>query len=171
MRTAAAMRSEAPGLTAFEAFFERNYASLAQALYLLTGDTAEAEDEAQEAMIRVYERWDRVSTMTSPEGYLFRTAMNLNRSWRRRLRSQRRQRVVVAPRVPEPHESAETGDELARSLASLPAAQRQALILVEWLGMSDDEAGEALGIRPVSVRVRISRAKSALRAAQVIDDV
>jgi DNA-directed RNA polymerase specialized sigma24 family protein len=37
--------------------------------------------------------------------------------------------------------------------------------------MSDDEAGEALGIRPVSVRVRISRAKSALRAAQVIDDV
>jgi RNA polymerase sigma-70 factor, ECF subfamily len=170
MRTAAAMRPEAPGLLAFETFFERNYAPLARALYLLTGDAAEAEDEAQEAMVRVYERWDRVSTMASPEGYLFRTAMNLNRSWRRRLRSQHRRRVMVAPRVREPHESAETGDELARALASLPAAQRRALILVEWLGMSDDEAGEALGIRPVSVRVRISRAKSALRAAQVIDD-
>lgn len=170
MRTAAAMRSEAPGLTAFEAFFERNYAPLARALYLLTGDTAEAEDEAQEAMVRVYERWDRVSTMASPDGYLFRTAMNLNRSWRRRLRSERR-RLVDAPHLREPHESAETGDELGRALASLPAAQRQALILVEWLGMSDDEVGDALGIRPVSVRVRISRAKSALRAARLIDDV
>jgi RNA polymerase sigma-70 factor (ECF subfamily) len=169
MRTAAGVRSEAPGLSGFEAFFEHNYVRLARALYLLTGDAAEAEDEAQEAMVRVYERWDRVSTMASPEGYLFRTAMNLNRSWRRRLRSERR-RFVDAPRVREPHETAEAGDQLARALASLPPAQRRALILVEWLGMTDQEAGDALGIRPVSVRVRISRAKSALRANEVTDD-
>jgi len=31
------------------------------AIYLMTGDRVEAEDIAQEAMVRVYERWDRVS--------------------------------------------------------------------------------------------------------------
>lgn len=169
MRTAVVVCSEAPGLSGFEAFFERNYERLARALYLLTGDASEAEDEAQEAMVRVYERWDRVSRMASPDGYLFRTAMNLNRSWRRALRSERR-RFVDDPRVLEPHESAEVEDEIAHALASLPPAQRRALILVEWLGLTHGEAGEALGIRPVSVRVRISRAKSALRAAQVVDD-
>jgi DNA-directed RNA polymerase specialized sigma24 family protein len=48
-------------------------------------------------------------------------------------------------------------------LASLPETQRAALVLVEWLGMSADEAAPALGIEPVSVRVRLSRAKAALR--------
>jgi RNA polymerase sigma-70 factor (ECF subfamily) len=54
--------------------------------------------------------------------------------------------------------------EIGRLLASLPDGQRKALILVEWLGMSTSEAGWVLGVEPVSVRVRISRAKASLRA-------
>src|SRR5512141_1488601 len=49
----------------FDAFFEAHYVRLARALYLLTGNAAEAEDLAQDAMLRVYERWERVSTMGS----------------------------------------------------------------------------------------------------------
>jgi DNA-directed RNA polymerase specialized sigma24 family protein len=64
----------------FRQFFQAEYRRLARALYLLTDDTGEAEDLAQEALVRVYERWDRVRTMESPVGYLYRTAMNLNRS-------------------------------------------------------------------------------------------
>jgi hypothetical protein len=41
----------------FEAFFEREYAPLVRLAYLLSGDRAEAEEIAQEAMARVYERW------------------------------------------------------------------------------------------------------------------
>jgi DNA-directed RNA polymerase specialized sigma24 family protein len=48
-------------------------------------------------------------------------------------------------------------------LAALPSGQREALVLVEWLGMSTEDAGAVLGIEPVSVRVRVSRAKTALR--------
>src|SRR2546428_3542908 len=69
----------------FRAFFEAEYRRLARAVYLLTDDIAEAEDVAQEAMVRVYERWERVRAMDSPTGYLYRTAMNLNRSRLRKL--------------------------------------------------------------------------------------
>jgi len=39
-------------------------------MLLMTGDRSEAEDLAQEAMARVYERWRRVRGMGSAEGYL-----------------------------------------------------------------------------------------------------
>ena len=67
----------------FEEFFEAQHLRLSRALYLLTGSASEADELAQEALVRVYERgteWGKAS----PEGYLFRTALNLHRS---RLRS------------------------------------------------------------------------------------
>ncbi len=53
--------------------------------------------------------------------------------------------------------------ELADAIASLPTGQRQAFMLVEWLGMSSQEAARILGIAPASVRTRIYRARATLR--------
>jgi RNA polymerase sigma-70 factor, ECF subfamily len=146
----------------FSVFFESEHLQLGRALYLLTGDSGEAEDLAQEALVRVYERWDRVRTMDSPTGYLYRTALNLNRSRLRRLAVRARRLTRVLPE-PDPAKAVEQRDEVARALASLPDGQREALILVEWLGMETEEAGRVLRIEPVSVRVRLSRARAALR--------
>ena len=51
----------------------------------------------------------------------------------------------------------------ADAIASLPSGQRQAFMLVEWLGMSSQEAARILRIAPGSVRTRIHRARAALR--------
>jgi DNA-directed RNA polymerase specialized sigma24 family protein len=51
----------------FRAFFEHERVRLVRATLLLTGNVAEAEDLAQEALARVLERWDRVSEMESPD--------------------------------------------------------------------------------------------------------
>jgi RNA polymerase sigma-70 factor (ECF subfamily) len=144
----------------FERFFADENEQLGRALYLLTGDTAEAEELAQESMVRVLERWERVARMASPTGYLYRTALNLHRSRIRRLR-----RAVGGrgDRHRNPIDTVDDRDELGRALAALPADQRAALILVEWLGLPAAEAAPILGIEPVSVRVRITRAKRALR--------
>jgi hypothetical protein len=69
----------------FSVFFAERYQRLVRACLLLTGNAAEGEDLAQEAMARVLERWDRVSTMDDPEGYLYRTALNLHRNALKRL--------------------------------------------------------------------------------------
>lgn len=146
----------------FERFFRDEYERLGRALFLITGQVAEADDLAQDAMLRVFERWDRVAATASPVGYLYRTALNLHRSRLRRASV----RLRLQPRpTPEPDAlgAAEDRDELARLLATLPAGQREALVLVEWLGMSTEDAGTVLGIEPVSVRVRVSRAKAVLR--------
>jgi RNA polymerase sigma-70 factor, ECF subfamily len=110
----------------------------------------------------VYERWDRVGGMASPEGYLFRTALNLHRSRMRWLASRARQLFESTPAA-DPADVVQRRDSIARALGSLPAAQRDAVVLVEWVGMGQEEAANILQIRPGSLRARLSRAKAALR--------
>ena len=146
----------------FEEFFEAQRVRLARALYLVTGSAAEADELAQEAFVRVYERWDRVGRMASPEGYLFRTAMNLHRNRLRWLTSRARQLVEPAAAA-DPADVVAHRDSIDRAFASLPVGQRRAVVLVEWLGMSQEEAAKTLQIKPGSLRARLSRAKAALR--------
>jgi DNA-directed RNA polymerase specialized sigma24 family protein len=80
----AGQKGEVVAPTDFEDFYRTEFPSLVRAMFLLVMDVDEAQELAQEAIVRVYERWDRVSAMTSPGGYLYRVARNLNR---RRIRS------------------------------------------------------------------------------------
>jgi RNA polymerase sigma factor (sigma-70 family) len=144
----------------FETFFRAEALSLGRALYLITGDRGEAEDLVQEAMARTYERWDRVRHMDSPAGYVYRAALNLHR--RRWLRS----RLVpfpFPPPSPDPAEEAGLRSDVHRALQSLSRQQREAVVLVEWLGFDSETAASILQIRPSSVRTRLHRAKTTLR--------
>jgi RNA polymerase sigma-70 factor (ECF subfamily) len=159
----------------FEPFFETEYGRLFRSLVLVSESRAEAEDLAQEAMARAWERWDRVRSTESPLGYVYRTAFNLNRRRLRRLRRSARIQEDFDPKDANganPATIAETRHEIERALASLPISQRQALVLVEWVGMTAEEAGAVLGIAAASVRGRVFRAKSSLRnqAGVLIDE-
>ena len=149
----------------FEEFFRAEYPSLVRAFYVLTADQAEAEAEelAQEAMARAYERWERVGVMESPTGYLYQTGVNLNRHRLRHLAVRARQ-LLAMTRDAQSEPAAGVRREIAEAIASLSRGQREAFMLVEWLGLNAEEAGRALGIAPASVRSRIHRAKAALRA-------
>jgi RNA polymerase sigma factor (sigma-70 family) len=149
----------------FEAFFEAVYPPLSRALFLLTNDAAEAEDLAQEALARAFERWERVRRMDSPQGYVYRTALNLNRNRLRHLRMRARRALHVGAGVhpAEPEGVAESRDEVRRALAALSVEQRDALILVDWLGLDAEEAGRVLRIEAASVRGRLHRARTTLR--------
>jgi RNA polymerase sigma factor (sigma-70 family) len=146
----------------FEAFFRAEYPMLCRALMLVAGDRSEAQDVAQEALARVYERWERVAAMESTGGYLYRVALNLQRKRVKR----RARRVLFTPssgEAADPADIVSTRHEVTLVLTALPIGQRQALVLTEWLGLDAAEAGEVLGIEASSVRVRVHRAKTALR--------
>ena len=145
----------------FEDFFRGEYVTLLRAMYLISGDRFEAEELAQGAFVKAWERWDRIRGMDNPSGYLYRTAVNARRSALRRVRLTARRAVSL--QQSDPISESEDRDRIRRALAALPANQREAFVLVEWLGFSDVEAGETLGISPGAVRVRISRARASLR--------
>ncbi len=148
----------------FSDFFAERYGRLARACLLLTGSAAEGEDLAQEAMARILERWDRVSVMDDPDGYLYRTALNLHRNALKRLAmAARRQASRDLPDPIADTDDAERRLDLLRAIRSLPRTQREALVLVGWLGHTAEEAGRLLGIRPASVRGRLHRARASLR--------
>jgi RNA polymerase sigma-70 factor (ECF subfamily) len=67
--------------------------------------------------------------------------------------------------TPAADHSVTVGDQqdVRRALAAISPAEREALVLVDWIQMSTEEAGQVLGIAPGSVRVRIHRARAKLR--------
>jgi len=155
--------------SSFEEFFRSEYPALARALVLLTGSGSEAEDLAQEAMARAYERWGRVARMESPVGYVYRTAMNLNRKRVRRLAVRTRKVFASAP-GPDPADAAGARADVLRAVRDLPVGQREALALVEWSGLSAEEASRVLGIDAASVRGRLYRARATLRDRLEVKD-
>jgi RNA polymerase sigma-70 factor (ECF subfamily) len=108
-------------VASFDGFFDMHYERLLRTMYLATGDRHEAEDLAQDAFVRVYERWDRVGRMDDPVGYLYRTALNLRRSRLRRLAvAARRLRGGRGEEPPDPAVATTEADAVRRALASLP---------------------------------------------------
>jgi hypothetical protein len=77
----------------------------------------------QEAMARVLERWDRVSRMDDPEGYLYKTALNIHRNMLKR--------IAIAARLEAKHDTSADPDftdrrlDLLRAIRSLPRTQRR----------------------------------------------
>ncbi len=146
---------------AFGRFFEEHHERLHAALWLVVRDGHEAEEIAQDAFLKVWERWDRVGGIEDPPGYLFRTAMNLYRNRRRRAAVALRRLIQLAP-VNDPLAAIEDRDLVVRALGTLTPRQRAALVLMDLLDMSSEEAAKALGVRPPTVRVLAARARTAL---------
>jgi RNA polymerase sigma factor (sigma-70 family) len=145
----------------FEDFFGENYERLLRAMYLVTGNLHEAEELAQGACLRVYERWDEIGETANPMGYAYRVALNLHRSQLRRLAVAARH--ALRGFQADPIALADERDRLRRALTELPVGQRRALVLLDWVGLSDIEAAEILRIRPQAVRVQASRARHRLK--------
>ena len=103
---------------AFESFFEEQKERLLRILSAITGSRAEAEDLAQEAFTKVFERWDTVAAMADPAGYLHRTAMNLFRNQYRRARVALSRAVGVGPEQ-DVFKPVEDRDAAARALGAL----------------------------------------------------
>ena len=145
----------------FERFFRDGHVRLLRALYLVTGSREEAEELMQEAFLKVWERWDRVSVMEDPTGYLYRTAMNAFRSRYRRVAAATRRTFSREPR--DEFAAVDARDEVTRALAALTRRQRAALVVTELLGYGTEEAARILGVKPVTVRVLASQGRAALR--------
>jgi RNA polymerase sigma factor (sigma-70 family) len=154
----------------FDEFFAAQSETLYRRMRLVTRDHHEAEEVVQDAFLRLYERWDRIAVIPDPVGYLYRTAFN---AWKKRSR-----RAVLAIRnvfAPAPETdafaAADARTVVGEALDHLTPRQRAAIVLTDLIGYPSEQAGEILGIRPVTARVLTSQARAALRARLGDSDV
>jgi RNA polymerase sigma-70 factor (ECF subfamily) len=146
----------------FEAFFQAEARTLFRHLCAVTGNAAEAEEIMQDAFLALWERWDRVGAIQNPTAYLYRTAMNVFRKRSRRAALAYRRALSLAPTVAPFSEIDEQQDVIA-ALEELTPRQRAALVLTDAMDYTSEEAGQALGISPGTVRGLASRARERLR--------
>lgn len=147
----------------FEEFYETTFRRLFTALCLVTGNRHEAEEIAQDAFLRVFERWDRVGTLEDPTGYLFRVSMNVFRNRYRRASLAFRRALSLAPAERDDLAAVETHDEVVRLLHALDPKQRAAVLLTSILDYSAEEAGRMLGVRASTVRSLTARARARMK--------
>jgi RNA polymerase sigma-70 factor, ECF subfamily len=121
------------------------------------------EDIVAETFLVAWRRLDDIPAEPLP--WLLGVARNILATQRRSARRRRalllrleRERVppVGAGEVPAPA-------DVAEALAQLSEKDREAILLIAWDWLTPKEAAEVLGELPVSVRVRLHRAKRRLR--------
>ncbi len=119
----------------------------------MTGGAAEAEDLAQEALIRLLEHAGEFRGESSLKTYLFRIAHNLALNF---LASAPRRHEVFPEEMPdrpsaEPApaqqvEASEEAERLRSAMARLPPQQRAVVMLRTWQGLSFKEIASALSL-------------------------
>lgn len=146
---------------AYDAFFQTSWARLQGQAYILTGSQEQAQDLTQEALLRAWTHWDRISGYENPEGWTRRVLHNLCiQSWRksqiRRLAGPREMATTVD--VPEDHVL------LAGAMRLLPGEQARALLLHDGLGMTVAETARELGVPEGTVKSWLSRTRKIVAA-------
>jgi RNA polymerase sigma-70 factor (sigma-E family) len=146
-------------------FFADEFWSLRRVGFLLTGDWGEAEELAQEAMVRTFAAWPRVRHYQQPAAYARKVLLNRHRSLVRRALVEARHLLASRPEGEARHEPTFGGDDLVlwHALRRLPACQRTAIVLRFYLDLSEAEVARQLGVPAGTVKSCVHRGLGRLR--------
>jgi RNA polymerase sigma factor (sigma-70 family) len=156
----------------FEAVFDRYAKAVYNHAFRLTGSWSVAEDVTQATFLTAWRRRTEVRLVDgSPLPWLLVTAGHQARTEQRTL-TRWRNRLLRAPgddTVADPADdvAGRLDDErrmrqVLEAVRGLPRAEREAVALCLWSGVSYAEAATVLGVAESSVRSRVSRARARL---------
>lgn len=135
---------------------------------LILRDDERASDAVQEALTSA---WVDIRGLRDPErfdAWLHRLLVRACYREARRHRSRSAMEIHVEPLTlagtVTPGPDLGVRDELERGFRKLTPEHRAVLVVHHYLGLSDTEAADALGIPPGTFKSRLSRATAALRA-------
>jgi RNA polymerase sigma-70 factor (ECF subfamily) len=157
---------------AFGAELAAERPALVRFAWSVTRDSAMAEDLAQEAILRAYERRDQLADVTNLRAWLRRTVHNLA------IDRSRRDREIAVEDVEADWKSdefsvdaaevvlaAETRVELEDALARLPAIYRSAVVLHDVDGLTVREIAEIGEVELPAAKQRLRRGRMMLVSA------
>jgi RNA polymerase sigma-70 factor (sigma-E family) len=160
-------RETAQADLAITAMYDTEYRSLVRMSAVLLGDVGSAEEIVQDSFIAVHAAWRGLRDIDKSTHYLRRTVMNRSRSLLRHRAVVEKHMATSEPDMPSAEQAAITRLErtaVIAALRTLPARQRQALVLKFYLGLSEEEVAAAMQISQGAVKSHTARAKAALRS-------
>lgn len=147
----------------FDQFCREHSADLVNFASLVAGDRQIGRDLAQDALLELWRRWPM--ELDDPTAYLHTVV--IRRQHRLGTRFWNRERSVEHPPEPPPVPGWDSQvvdrQTLVTAINSLPARQREALVLVHVADWSTAEAALVLGTSPAAVRSLCERGRTALR--------
>jgi DNA-directed RNA polymerase specialized sigma24 family protein len=145
-------------LSSFAEFYESERLRAIRLAWLLTHDSAVAEDVVQDAFTALFHRFSEVD---QPAAYLRRSIINgVNERGRRTGREARRLALVTSAAPVEV--DGPTGG-LVDAIANLSLPQRTVVVLRYWADLDHAAIADAMGVRVGTVRSLLSRATAQLR--------
>jgi RNA polymerase sigma-70 factor (sigma-E family) len=147
---------------AYVAFVELAWRRHLRLALLLTGDRWQAEELLQDSLVKIYERWRRLSRTDDLHAYLRRILVNNHTSrWRRRWRESL---VAEVPDYAGPGGGTSPDADVVRAaLGSLPPRQRAVVVLRHYEDLPEREIAEVLGCSVGTVKSQHFRALEKLR--------
>jgi RNA polymerase sigma factor (sigma-70 family) len=160
---------------AFEAFYREHIDAVQRFVVRRVADPHAAADLTADVFLAaIGSAHTYRSDRGTPTAWLYGVAYTVvSAEFRRRAREQDASRRNAGQRVLDPDDVSRLEEridaeaaarDLAPALDRLPSGERAVLELVALDGLSIRDAAVALGIRPVAARVRLHRARIALRA-------
>jgi RNA polymerase sigma factor (sigma-70 family) len=158
--------------SAFTTLVTRFHPAVFRWALMFASDPDEAEDITQEVFVRTYRQLGQYRSDGPLDAWLYRMTRRAATQMRRTRK--RRGRLALSPAA-QPLRDVYTTDpggrvdrERAASLirelfAKLPRRQREIFDLVDLQGFSPAEAAERTGMKPVSVRANLFKARKAIR--------
>jgi RNA polymerase sigma factor (sigma-70 family) len=157
---------------AFEEIVQRYQQIAFRLAYVITGSPADAEDAAQEGMLKAYRALHTFRTGAEPRPWLLRIVANEARNRARSAGRRRQLQLRLAgdfrpgDAAPSPEAAAMAADEHRRLLAAVNGLGDDDRLVITsryLLQLSGEETAAALGIPEGTVKSRLSRALDRLR--------
>jgi RNA polymerase sigma-70 factor (sigma-E family) len=153
------------GYAGFEEFVVARRDALLRTAYLLTGDSHDAEDLVQSALVKVVPKWARIQDR--PEAYV-RQVLARESVSRWRARRWREVTTDLVPEVVSPDDGSADRLALLEDLRMLSPRQRAVLVLRYFDDLSEADTAAALGISVGTVKSHARDALARLRHDQVV---
>jgi len=152
---------------ALTALYSMHYRSLVKLAVLLVQDIATAEELVQDSFVAMLSAWRRLRDSDHALAYLRQSVLNRSRSALRHRAVAHRFAPELAPDLPGAEQEAISQIQrsaLVSALRTLPARQREVLVLRYYCDLSQAQIAWTMGISQGTVKTHTARAMSALRA-------
>jgi RNA polymerase sigma-70 factor (sigma-E family) len=155
---------KAPDEAEFTEFATTIIRRLRRTAYLMCGDWHRAEDAAQDALVKVYRRWNRIDRTQGLNSYAHQCLVTAvfdqaRKPWRR-------ERLVDSDEPVTPFDVAGSVDDrmlVVEALGALSPSQRACVVLRHYADLSLEQTADVLGIGTGGVKSQTSRGLSRLR--------